>query len=527
MQRLAVAVFLGSLGILGFQAATPDIATSYVDPVAKIQAQDEAVYGSTSFNMAEHGDWLTPRFLGRYALYKPPLLYWLSAASAELMGKRPIALRFPSLLAGAATVALVFRWLVLAGLPITGALAGAVLLLSSHLFFVLSRTGLTDALLTFEIAAAMMALGRDPRLKSDASLWIFSIATGAALMTKGLAGLLPLAVLAIFSAISRERPPLGRIGAAVALALLLAAPWHLYQLAVHPKWFWTEYVLTEQGAWAFSAPGQTTQESHFGFYLKRLIFLDPVLLAAAVFALTRSRPRLLLAWIVAIAAAVLAFQYRNVAYLMPALPALAVLAAGAIPKQFSLGALTLSIALLATKAAFPAQPWGIPLAPESVNPSHAMLDRYAGLNRGNSLILVDPDDQFYSACLDLPRVRYLFLDPSGNRPKLPLDFEALGIVVTAADFNRLPELQADYEKRLRDWGLDAGNPIATTILARTPDEVAALIQSHPEADFFASEAWGAADQGHHDIARFKARPGAPPNGPAREFLLSREVIQRP
>jgi 4-amino-4-deoxy-L-arabinose transferase-like glycosyltransferase len=120
-------VFLAALLMLGWRASIPGIATGYVDPVAKIQAQDEAVYGSTAFTMATEGGWLTPRFLGRYALYKPPLLYWLNGMSARALGRTAMALRLPSILEGAATVALVFEW---AGLP------AAVLLASCHLFFI-------------------------------------------------------------------------------------------------------------------------------------------------------------------------------------------------------------------------------------------------------------------------------------------------------------------------------------------------------------------------------------------------------
>src|SRR5262249_25582858 len=106
-----VCVFAGSLIVLGWGAATPGIATSYVDPIAKIQAQDEAFYGAISLEMARRGDWLTPRFLGRFALTKPPMLNWLQAGALKIMN-RNLALRAPSLLAGAGTVTLVASWLV-------------------------------------------------------------------------------------------------------------------------------------------------------------------------------------------------------------------------------------------------------------------------------------------------------------------------------------------------------------------------------------------------------------------------------
>ena len=482
-RRLALfSVFLTSLVALGWGVGVPGIATGYVDPVARIQAQDEAVYGSTSFTMAAEGGWLTPRILGRYALYKPPLLYWFSAASVRVLGTQALALRLPSVVAGALTLTLVFAW---AGLE------AAVLLLSSHLFFTLSRLGLTDALLTCEITVAMFALGRDPPLQSRRARWIFGVASGAAIMTKGIAGFLPLLVLLVFAP--------KRLPQAVGIAVLVAAPWHVYQLSVHPHWFWAEYFRTEIFSWGIAAPEQTTAEPHFAFYLKRLALLDPVLPGLAVLALIRSRPRLPLAWLMVVLAAALAFQYRNAAYLLPACPAMAILAGGGIPRQARKWALAGSLLLLAAKTGMPQRPWGLPFGPESVNPSHALLDRYASLRRGNDLLLIQPEDEFYSACLPLAHVRYVFLDPRPSRPRLPLDLEYLGILITAPDFSRLPQLRPEFERRLREFDLNSGQPIATTILARDQDEIAALIRQHPEADFFVN----------------------------RELRLSSEVIQRP
>ena len=62
-----ISVFLASLMVLGWNADTSGIAIGYGDPVARIQPQDEAAYGSTSITMATEGDWLTPRPLGCYS----------------------------------------------------------------------------------------------------------------------------------------------------------------------------------------------------------------------------------------------------------------------------------------------------------------------------------------------------------------------------------------------------------------------------------------------------------------------------
>ena len=69
-------------------------------------------------------------------------------------------------------------------------------------------------------------------------------------------------------------------------------------------------------------------------------------------------------------------------------------------------------ALPVAKAVAPHQIWGIPFQAESVNPTDAALDSYASLHRGNDLVLVEPDDQFYSADLRLTQVRYLYIDPA-------------------------------------------------------------------------------------------------------------------
>ncbi len=405
----------------------------------------------------------------------------------------------------------------LAAAPVDCRWRGALLLLSSHMFFVLSRVGLTDALLTFEMTLAMFALARDPQLVSRIGLWICGCASGAAVMTKGLAGLLPLLTLALFCLLSRERPGWARLAQAAAITAAVALPWHLWQLYQHPRWFWAEYVLTEHLAWGLGPPSQQTEEMHALYYLKRLVAVDPVLLAWALVGIARVRPRLLIAWIVVILAAVLAFQYRNASYLMPVFPALAMLAAQAVPLADARGSvLVLALALFAGKAMAGHEPWGIPFAPESVNPSHAALDAYAALHRGNTLILVEADDQFYSADLDLPHVRYVDLDPATERRKFPLDFEYLGVTVTAEQFARLNELLPVFEQRLREWNLDSSEPIATVIVARSAEEIATLIHSHPEADFYAPADWAPRDGGVHEVWE-RGR---------RVFLLSRVMSRR-
>jgi hypothetical protein len=70
--RLAFcAVAVIALACLLVRAGRVGMAGDYLDPIGKIGAQDESLYAHSAIRMAEHGGWLTPRFMGRYALYKP------------------------------------------------------------------------------------------------------------------------------------------------------------------------------------------------------------------------------------------------------------------------------------------------------------------------------------------------------------------------------------------------------------------------------------------------------------------------
>ena len=446
------------------------LAESFVDPVARIQAQDEAVYASTSLHMAAAGGWLTPMFLGRYAFYKPPLLYWLSGGAAKLLGVW--ALRLPSLLAGALIVTVLFLW---AGRGTAG-IAAALLLISNHMFHVLARTALTDMLLALWIVLTMAIVARDPKLAGSLALWMAGVAIGLAVMTKGVAGLLPLLMLAAVGL------PWRRLLSVCTIAACVCAPWHVYQLAAHTRWFWAEYVRSELFTWGLASPEQSVGETALLYYSKRLFLTDPVLCLAALAALpalVRERKRLLAAWIAVMLLAMLAFQYHNTTYLLPLIPALSLLASR-FANRYTLAALVL---VFAVKLWCWDQPWALPYRAEHPMPSVAGLKSYAALHRPNELILIAPDDQFVSASLPLPHIRYVFYDARPTRPKLPLDFEDLGITVTTDQFADLDRWRPQFEHRLAEWGLPSSEPIATVVLARSVDDVRRIVATHPTSDF--------------------------------------------
>ena len=134
---------------------------------------------------------------------------------------------------------------------------------------------LPDALLATLSLAALYALSLDPKMDQRKTAVLFGTAAGLALMTKGIAGLLPIFALGIYWL--WQRPRFANVLLTGGIALAVAAPWHLYQLAVHSRWFLAEYVGVEILRYAMGTPPQTSSDSTAAFYFVRFFKLDPVL----------------------------------------------------------------------------------------------------------------------------------------------------------------------------------------------------------------------------------------------------------
>jgi len=509
MRRALCAVALLALACLLVRAARVGLAGDTIDPISKISAQDEALYANSAIAMAREGGWLTPRFMGRYALYKPPLVVWMAADGSKLLGVSRLALRLPIAMLSALALGLIFLWASeLAGWQ-AGAAAGA-LLLGNHLWHTLAGVCMTDGLLLAFYIAAFYALFCDPWLESRAALGGFSGAVAAAILTKGIAGILPLAVLGLYwlAARRQERPALARVCVAAGLALALAAPWYLYQFAVHARWFWTEHFAVEILGFGAGAPPQTSRENQALFYLMRLAVTDPVLLAAAAVALPAflsdlrrrtAAPVLVAAWMAVTLVAIGGWQYRNASYLLPLVPALVLVAAGWSPfrgQRYAPWMLVVLAAALQIKASEPELPWGLDFRANTAQPTAPVFSDYCAQGRGNELIVLDLADDLYASVLPLARLRYAAVAPvAAPAGPYAMPFEEMGIAVTVGQYNDLARYTPAFRARLREWGLDSGAPIATLIVARTEGELAALIRAHPESDFLITGPYRRAAEG--------------------------------
>jgi 4-amino-4-deoxy-L-arabinose transferase-like glycosyltransferase len=129
-------------------------------PILPLTDNTEARYGVVVREMANSGNWVTPRVWmnGKVVAYlgKPPLYFWAAALSTRLFGMNEFALRFPSLLSAFFLVTLmivVLRRYVDRNL----AFPAALILSSGVLFFILAGAVVVDMSLAFCVAGAILS----------------------------------------------------------------------------------------------------------------------------------------------------------------------------------------------------------------------------------------------------------------------------------------------------------------------------------------------------------------------------------
>lgn len=115
---------------------------------------DEPRYASTARDMIINGNWIVPHFNGEPRINKPPLFYWSIALCYKIFGINEFSSRLPSALAAIGTTIITYLWGRRSGSCKDG-FWSAMVLMSSPLFFLISRFCITDMLLTFFVCASL------------------------------------------------------------------------------------------------------------------------------------------------------------------------------------------------------------------------------------------------------------------------------------------------------------------------------------------------------------------------------------
>lgn len=210
------------------------------------QDYDEATYALITQASIEQGVPSTLSFLNQPFLRKPPLLFWLTTATARVFHSPEFADRLPSALAGLTAAVIVAFICIEAGAGAWTAIAAAAILVTTAGWMEFARDVRFDNLVSlFNVLALYAAL----RATRD-SRWflIVGIALALAILSKSVFALFGgIAVLAVlmyegaFARALRDRQFWYGIG----IFFLIAAPWHIYMTLTYGAEFWHSYLGTE------------------------------------------------------------------------------------------------------------------------------------------------------------------------------------------------------------------------------------------------------------------------------------------
>lgn len=312
-------------------------ATAWMRP---LMLPDEGRYVGVAWEMMSSGRWAVPLLDGLPFFHKPPLFYWLSAASMKLFGATAWAGRMPSLLgatlAAGSLHAFTRRW---GGEALART---ATLLLAVAPFFCLGAQYANLDMLVAGCIAATVLLGAQAALLAAnalpfrAPLWAAYAMAAIGVLAKGLIGfVLPGAVLLAWLLATRRPALILKLLSVPGLLILLAiaSPWFLWMQKLYPGFY--DYFFVYQHFQRFATAGFNNEQAPW-FYLWALpvLCLPVSLLWAGLFS-RAARERLgaalkdtgapSIAWLMVCWLAVIVVFFslprsKLVGYVLPAVP---------------------------------------------------------------------------------------------------------------------------------------------------------------------------------------------------------------
>ncbi|HOX40385.1 MAG TPA: phospholipid carrier-dependent glycosyltransferase [Candidatus Brocadiia bacterium] len=347
---------------------------AYIVPLGSrpLFAPDETRYAEVPREMIVSGDWIVPRLNGLRYFEKPPLGYWLVAATMEVFGQNSFSTRLPSALATGFSALMLFFFMRRFGGSAHVAIATSAIYLTFALVFGLGIYAVLDADVNLFLTGTLVAFYFAWREKVRARRWGFlalsGICCGLAFLTKGfLALVVPVIVCAPFCLWEKRwKDGLKMCWLPAVVALLVAIPW---SIVIHQRepdfwrfFFWNEHVRR------FTA-GNAQHREPFFFYaaiLPALILPWTFLIPAAIPGIIRLKLsadpilRFAACWFLCPLLFYSVCRGKLATYILPCLPPLAILFASWLhdslsdgeSKAFRIGVLSLIGALIAGAVAF-------------------------------------------------------------------------------------------------------------------------------------------------------------------------------
>src|SRR6266581_6832131 len=305
---------------------------------------DEGRYAEIPREMLERCDFVTP--LLNYVKYfeKPPLHYWLNALFMSIFGRNEFAARFAGALMGLLAVLLTYH----IGRKLFGRRSGllaALILGTCTGFLAQSRLNITDMTLTCTLSASLaffIVAAREDERHKGRYYYASYLCAALAVLAKGLIGIvLPGAIIFLYLLLAKRWRLLRemRLATGILLFLLIAAPWfvlvsmrnpefaHFFFIHEHfqrfltkvhgryqPFWFFIPVLIGTMLPWSFFIPSSLR-----GIWRERKLPLGDARLY-------------LFLWAVIIFIFFSKSDSKLIPYILPVLPALALLMGDALAK---------------------------------------------------------------------------------------------------------------------------------------------------------------------------------------------------
>ncbi len=206
----------------------------------------DAAHAMVSQEMLKRNDFVVPYMDGIRYLIRPPMHFWLVAASYKLLGETEFATRLPLGLAMVGMVLLTFEF----GRRFFGQRAGlyaALAVATSAGIFIFTRIMIPEAIyaLAFEGIFYLFLRSWTGSLDPRVGYWGASALCAIAVLTRALIGLLfPAAAIVAFITMTRDwrRWRELRLFSSSAIFLAIAAPWHILAGLRSPGFFWAYFI---------------------------------------------------------------------------------------------------------------------------------------------------------------------------------------------------------------------------------------------------------------------------------------------
>jgi 4-amino-4-deoxy-L-arabinose transferase-like glycosyltransferase len=330
ISRLAIALLLAALVVAWFTGLD----------YRKLANPDEGRYAEIPREMVESGDWITPRLNGIKYFEKPPLQYWATALAYRAFGMSDWTARLWPALTG--FLGILFAYFT--GRRLFGARVGmfaAAVLASTFHYIAFAHIATLDMGATFFLSAGLFCflLGMSCSIATrEEGLWMLGAwaAMAAAVLSKGLIGiLLPGIALTAYSIAQRDWSSWRRMRpvAGVLLFLVLCAPWFIKVSLMNPEFAW--FFFAHEHFARFTGTAHHRDGPFWYFLPVLLIGMLPWtwLAMEGLRDAWRTRPpagafspeRFLLIWIAVIFLFFSVSSSKLPAYMLPLIPALALL----------------------------------------------------------------------------------------------------------------------------------------------------------------------------------------------------------